>query len=355
MSGALTLSFWLGKTAGQKCKDILLNSLCACNTPVQSTASLVGTRLADQALAARTPGAAQFRTEPRALANIMRKTGFEIFTVCSFLALPVYALEAPAPAPSAPAGVGTAPVPVATAREIAPQPAEQPLTSNPKVEPSSSTVAASPYDSPPAPAVQVADKAPSPPPKQKTYDGPPTLIDFSIDYAIGGYGGVGVMYTRFVNSGVPQVCGEGAVLLDHVLEIGGGGCGITASVDASAYGPEPHQSGDRMRFGYGGGLIRYHFFSHSKVNLGVGALIGAGGISIGVPNDNDDTGEYTHLRSEAVFVFEPHVGAYSNVTRWLRIGAIVGYRLVSGVDMKNLSNSDFSAPTLGGVVQGGWF
>jgi len=39
----------------------------------------------------------------------------------------------------------------------------------------------------------------------------------------------------------------------------------------------------------------------------------------------------------------------------LRIGATVGYRIVSGVDTQGVSAGDLSAPTLGGVLQGGWF
>jgi hypothetical protein len=165
------------------------------------------------------------------------------------------------------------------------------------------------------------------------------------------------MYTRFAGGGAPQVCGEGGVIIDHALELGGGGCGITTTVDAYArkYGPSPNYPGDRMGFGYGGAIIRYHFLTRKIVNVGVGALIGAGGLTIGAWDSQKHEWSSAHQRSEAVFVLEPQAGAYTNFTRWLRIGATVGYRIVAGVDMKNVSASDLSAPTLGGVVQGGWF
>jgi hypothetical protein len=177
------------------------------------------------------------------------------------------------------------------------------------------------------------------------------------DYAIGGFGGIGVMYTRYAGIAAPQVCLDGGVLIDHVLELGGGGCFVTTTVNAENYGPAPHYPDDRMQFGYGGALVRYHLFSRSVVNLGIGALIGAGGLTIGTWDTSTDnwSSNYKHMRSDAVFVFEPQVGAYSNITRWLRIGATVGYRIVAGVNTQGVSAGDLSAPTLGGVLQGGWF
>jgi len=52
---------------------------------------------------------------------------------------------------------------------------------------------------------------------------------------------------------------------------------------------------------------------------------------------------------------EPQVGAHVNITRWLRLGAVAGYRVVSGMDTKGLSDSDLAGPTVGGQIQAGWF
>jgi hypothetical protein len=219
-----------------------------------------------------------------------------------------------------------------------------------------SSVAASPYGPAKSPGA-AAQSAKSRRDSKKAYDGPPTLLDMTGDYAIGGFGGVGVMYTRFAGIGAPQVCGDGGVLIDHVLELGGGGCMVTTTVNAQKFAPSLYNPDDRMQFGYGGAIIRYHLFSRRVVNLGIGALIGAGGLTIGTwdSSSNDFASNYKHMRSEAVFVFEPQLGAYSNFTRWLRIGATVGYRIVSSVNTQGVSARDLSAPTLGGVLQGGWF
>jgi hypothetical protein len=184
------------------------------------------------------------------------------------------------------------------------------------------------------------------------------LFEISKKHSIGGFGGIGVMYTRFAGGGKPQYCFEGGMIVDHALTIGAGACSIPEdSLHAEKYGPAPHYANDRMNFTYGGAIVRYHFFSRNMLNFAVGAMLGGGGITIG---RSDGSGSnwgdgYSNRRTDAVFVFEPQVGGYANLTRWLRVGATAGYRIVSGVNMKGLSASDLSAPTLGGVIQGGWF
>jgi len=269
--------------------------------------------------------------------------------------------NAPAPAPTAtaaPAQSATTPSEAPAAPVAAPLAAPAETTTTPGNAPASSasptSVAASPYG-PAKPAASTAEP-PKPPPPHKD-EGPPTLLNMAGDYAIGGFGGIGVMYTRFVGHDAVQVCGEGAVIIDHALTLGGGGCGITTEINAELYGPNPHYANDKMQFGYGGAIIKYHFFSNKPINLGVGALIGAGGISIGTQVDPNQDGpnSYTHQRSWAVFVMEPQVGGYANLTRWLRVGVTAGYRIVAGVKTEGLSSGDFSSPTLGGVIQAGWF
>ena len=165
------------------------------------------------------------------------------------------------------------------------------------------------------------------------------------------------MYTRFANTDVAQVCGEGAVIIDHALTFGGGGCGIAMLIHAAQFGNPPHDPRDRLSFGYGGAIVRYHFYSRQMVNLGVGALIGAGGLAIGTLTGSaeDNNQDYQPKRTEALFVFEPQIGAYLNITRWLRVGASAGYRIVSPVSTPGLSASDVGGLSVGGRIDIGWF
>jgi hypothetical protein len=215
------------------------------------------------------------------------------------------------------------------------------------------TVADSPYGNG-SPAQTSATPPPTP---QHVDEGPDTLLDASTDYAIGGMGGLSVFYTRIAHLNAVAVCGEGAIIIDHALTLGGGGCGIPREIKAEQYGTGPHDPNDRLQFGYGGAVARYHFFSRKVVNLGVGALLGAGAIEIGTWDGSGENWQqdYTHKRTDAVFVFEPQIGGYANITRWLRVGATAGYRIVGGVDTKGLSNGSVGGPLIGGQIQAGWF
>lgn len=297
-------------------------------------------------------------------ATVMLPLGPVLITSVAFSAEPANSSAAqPAPA-AAPAPSNTwvnPPAPAAAPSSTTSSPATTRVPANnaqPEANSPASSLAPSPYGAPNPPPSSNEIKLATPPPAEPKVvnDGPPTLLGKGGDYAFGGFGGVGVQYTRFAGKNAVQVCGEGAVIIDHVLTLGGGGCGIATNPNAEQYGPAPHDPNDRLMFGYGGAIIRYHLFSHSPVNLGIGALIGAGGLSIGtLSSDNNGSDKYSRVRSEAVFVIEPEVGAYANVTRWLRVGITGGYRIVSSVSMQGLSSGDVSSPVLGGVVQGGWF
>lgn len=195
-------------------------------------------------------------------------------------------------------------------------------------------------------------KASEPPRKLKTQDGPETLL--GSEYQVGGFGGLGVMYTRFAGKDTAAICGEGALLLNHVLSIGVGGCGMARAPRTINFdeGADPEY---RTTFGYGGGVIRYHFYSYKYLNLAASALVGAGAITSGRWNEKTDEYVDPHHNPDMVFVFEPQISGYVTITRWLRLGATAGYRFVSGVDTNGLEVSDLAAPTVGGQLQMGWF
>lgn len=212
------------------------------------------------------------------------------------------------------------------------------------------SVAASPYgvdSNEPAVAAQAA-----PPPSD---DAPATLLDSSF-YALGGFAGFGVMYTRFAGGDRPLICGEAAVIIDHAFTFGGGGCGIPDSMKATSIGVSNTSAEDRVQFGYGGAIARYHLFSRRSINLAIGVLVGAGGVVVGKwIGGAKDPENFDVKNQDAVFIVEPQVGGFANLTRWLRVGAVAGYRVASGVDLKGMSASDLRGPTLGGQIQGGWF
>ena len=190
----------------------------------------------------------------------------------------------------------------------------------------------------------------------KREDSPPATL-FNSAHVVGGFGGVDVRYTRLCGSDALWVGGTGGVIIDHALTLGlSGGSNVTfldPRLDPNQIGTGAAQRLRRpnLNISYGGLFIRYHFFSRGVVNVSIGLLAGAGGMSISERADSD--GKF--VASEAVFVLEPDIGVYLNLTSWMRMGVHGTYRQVAGVSMLGLSNSDFSSLSGGLALQFGKF
>jgi hypothetical protein len=215
--------------------------------------------------------------------------------------------------------------------------------------PSSSSVAASAGVAQP-----VATESRGDLPKHTDSGAPATL--FASNSKLDGYGALGVMYTRFAGRDAAELCGEGGLTIDRTLTLGLAGCGIARTIKTTKLDPT-EDARYRTAFGYGGAVVRYHFFSQKVYNLSLGTVIGAGMVAADDWDEHHDdraNNDGPH-RVDWVFIVEPQIGGYVNVVRWLRMGATVGYRFVSGVDTKGLSASDLAAPTVGLQAQVGWF
>ncbi len=188
-------------------------------------------------------------------------------------------------------------------------------------------------------------------PPEPDDDAPRTLLGGD-KMVFGGYGGVHVNGSSMFGRGIVYVGGEGAVLLDHRLALGGAGYGMATRVHV------PGQSyaglSQRMEFGYGGVVVRYSLLFDQPYYVTPGLLVGAGGVSYILEYDNEWNDSHT-VDSGAVLVVEPSLAVHANVTRWLRLMAQLSYRAVSGLDGSyGLNNRDLSGLAFGGGVEAGW-
>jgi hypothetical protein len=173
--------------------------------------------------------------------------------------------------------------------------------------------------------------------------------------SVGGYGGISVLGSTMKDRGVVYVGAEGALLIDHRFAIGLAGYGLASNVRGpdDAYGRE-----QRLGFGYGGLLLKYSFIGRQPYYLTVGTIVGAGGV--GYDHHDDDDGYRDNDRDyddvDGVFVVEPSISGYVNLTRWARIGAQASYRFVSGVDqIAGIKDKDLAGFAFGGNLQFGSF
>jgi hypothetical protein len=178
--------------------------------------------------------------------------------------------------------------------------------------------------------------------------GPPTLFG-SVSH-VGGYGGLSVMYSRMAGEDGVLVGGEGAVLIDHRLSLGGGGYGWARD----SRGPADVDGVPRdLEVGYGGFMIRYSLITGGLVYGSVGALVGGGAVALHRDSGNDAMDDRHDAATDAFFVFEPQVSVQVNLLRWMRVGLQGGYRITSGIDQFGYSEADINGLTLGGTLQFG--
>jgi hypothetical protein len=185
----------------------------------------------------------------------------------------------------------------------------------------------------------------------------------------GGYGGPHISIGQLNDEIGFFVGGRGGWIIDHSFSVGFSGSGLVSnnriknySQEVSRWGYDSvgyyHQiktmdsSWYMSDFGYGGLLLEYIYNSNEIFHFTGSLLIGGGHLAynnepISMRHNNNyimyDGYNYEFdKKSTDFFVLEPAVSLELNVTKWFRIDAGVSYRIVSGVDMPQTTNSQVS-------------
>jgi DNA-binding beta-propeller fold protein YncE len=158
----------------------------------------------------------------------------------------------------------------------------------------------------------------------------------------GGFGGPVFKLTQMNGEMAYSAGGRGGWIINHAVSIGGGGFGMTGNhkVGVNEAGEDLY-----LHAGYGGLIVEYISNSNDRIHTAYSVLIGAGGANVSTDRFGDAQ-NVDEQNSDAFFVIEPEVHMDFNMTRWFRIGVGAGYRLVSGLDMDLVSNSDLSGPSV---------
>jgi len=162
----------------------------------------------------------------------------------------------------------------------------------------------------------------------------------------GGFGSYTLQGTRIDGHSRLFTGMKGAWIINHSLYLGIGGYGMIKGIDAPA---DTAGNAQYLQMGYGGALIGYTILSDKLVHFNVESLIGAGGyvLSDGKwdEHENDCDEECKHDMIQPFFAWEPRVGVEVNVTKFMRVSAGVGYRLIVQDEAKNgFSDSDLGGP-----------
>ena len=172
---------------------------------------------------------------------------------------------------------------------------------------------------------------------------------FSGDVSHGGFGGPVVKFSQVNGVNSVLVGGRGGWVVNHSLVIGGGGYGLVNDIKVpNVYDENGVQA--NLVFGYGGLELEYIGRPNKLVHYSMYMLVGAGGISNSVYEEDDyeyydDNNHYNHIEDDAVWVVEPALNVTLNVTSFFRVSAGAGYRYVGGANLTGTSNSDLSNTT----------
>lgn len=163
----------------------------------------------------------------------------------------------------------------------------------------------------------------------------------------GGYGALELKTTQIADQTGLLVGGKGGWIINSVFSIGGAGYGLVTSRESFQLNSNP-DSTYYTRIGYGGLLLEYINNSDDLIHFTANLLIGVGGAENTLAyskNKNDQSTNYVQDNWKydncAFFVLEPGVTADLNVTKWFRIGLGASYRIVSNLEIKNFTSSDF--------------
>jgi len=168
---------------------------------------------------------------------------------------------------------------------------------------------------------------------------------FSKARIIGGFGGPILEFGNIKGEYTPSVGGGGGLIIDNFF-VGFYGMGSIDPIQDNISGRGEFE----MDLAHGGLWLGYTPFTFKMIHPYASAKIGWGFADI-----REDL--FTiNSTGDGIFVITPEVGMEVNLTRYFRIGASVGYRIVSDVDqLPGLTNKDFSSLSGQLTFRFGWF
>ena len=181
---------------------------------------------------------------------------------------------------------------------------------------------------------------------------------FGRNHSFGAFIGLYASGTQINNQDALMIGGELSTAINHNLNIGISGQGLTTDVSA----PNVTEDGERLflEMGYGGLFLEPVFFSKSAVHFTLPVLFGAGGIgeSREVLFNPEKPGSWENAqfyRSDFFFVVEPGANLELNLFRNLRLKAGVSYRAMGDVELPSTNLSSVEGWNANIGLRLGWF
>ncbi|MBN2274064.1 MAG: hypothetical protein JXR41_15820 [Bacteroidales bacterium] len=147
--------------------------------------------------------------------------------------------------------------------------------------------------------------------------------------AVGGYGGLSMLYSQIDNRDAFSFGARAGVVLGHMMTIGF--CGTGFFNDAQYYNGLTEKAS--IAGGYGGLFFEPIIFPRFPVHVSVPVAIGVGGVAFSRMYDYDDYDDFYPEESDAYIVIEPGIELELNITKFFRFSVGGYYRYTTDVDL----------------------
>ncbi len=173
--------------------------------------------------------------------------------------------------------------------------------------------------------------------QDKKDDDPSTLVKDIDHFDI--YGGPMINVYLGQEDASAALGGCFAVILNRQFTIGGYGSGRTNEGAYTDLGGLEYD----VNLRHSGLLLGYSINAKSAFHININAQLGWGSLRT------------AGLNNESIFAVTPYAELEANVTRFFRVSAGGGYRIVNGFDTNMYESGRFNAPTANVTFKFGWF
>ncbi len=183
--------------------------------------------------------------------------------------------------------------------------------------------------------------------QDRARDAEPKVLFGSENIAISGFGGIIVEFSSIEGNAAITNGGEGAVLFNRSIYLGGYGVSLSNSLHKEVGGIRRNVSAN-----HGGLIVGYVLFPHKLLHFGLSNKIGWGVLRL---NPEDALLPTIAPISDNLFVWQPQIEGEMNFSNWFKVNAGIGYRTVRGVNNSYYKNTDLNSPILTLSFLFGWF
>jgi len=161
-------------------------------------------------------------------------------------------------------------------------------------------------------------------------------------FTIRGFGFAGIEYSKVADLSISSTVAGASILINGHYEVGFFGTwNISGDLVQQIIFPNDYD----MNYIYGGLVVGYRSKSIGSFNFFLESRFGHGEVIW----EELETGR--NVLSDKMYTFEPQIGVDYSPIKFAKINVFAGYRIMNGLEIVNLTNSDFNGIRYGFLLK----